>query len=167
MPNSRNTFRDTRFLVIDRDKPVLKAVVNDLRLNGAAIVHAAESVQLGLDKLKGLHAHVDCIICAQDVTPISGIEFLKNVRCGKSIGAHFLPGTKFIMLTAHRERALVETALKLDINGYITKPFDRAAFTHGIHSALAHHIDIKPATDYFDVDISQVRRLPVWLSSAC
>lgn len=166
MPNSRPTFHNIGFLVIDRDATVLKSAENYLRLNGAPTVHAVETVLLAMDILKDIHARTDCIICAQDVTPILGLEFLKSLRCGKYAGAHTLRGTNFIMLTAHREKTLVQAAVDLDINGYITKPFDQASFTRGVQSGLAHHIDLKPATAHLHVDIRNANRLPVWLSPA-
>ena len=164
MPNSPNAIHDTRFLVIDRDVAVLVSVESYLRMNAARVVHTVESVLPGLGILKDTHVGVSCIICAHDVTPISGLEFLKNIRSGKYGTAPALRAVNFIMLTAHREMALVEAAVKLDVNGYITKPFDHASFTRGVHKGLAHHVGPKPASDYQDVDVSKAVRLPVWLS---
>ena len=165
MPNTRYNFSDTKFLVIDRDATVLAAVGNYLQISGARATQTAGSTLLGLDILNVSRAGVDCVICAHDVTPISGLEFLKNLRSGKNGVAPHLRGIKFIMLTAHREMALVQVAVKLDVNGYITKPFDQMSFTRGIHHALAHHMVLKPASAYSFVDISEANRLPVMLTS--
>ncbi len=164
MHSVQHPFHDTQFLIIDRDPAVLASVEGDLRMSGARIPHTAETVLLGLDILKDSHAGINCVFCAQDVTPISGLEFLKKIRGGKYGGAPAMRGVTFIMLTAHREMALVQAAVKLDVHGYITKPFDLASFTHGVHKALAHHIALKVPSAYMSIDISKANRLPVWLT---
>ena len=165
MPNTHLGFTGIRFLVIDGDAEVLRSVESCLQLNSALAVHSLERVLLSMDVLTNSHARVDCVICAQDLTPISGLEFLKNLRSGKYGDAPHLRGVKFIMLTAHREMALVQAAVELDVHGYIVKPFDQMTLTRGIHKALAHRVNLKPSSVYLSVDNSSANILPVWLTS--
>ncbi len=164
MPNAHLGFQSIRFLVIDRDAEVLRSVERYLQFNAALAVHTVEAVLPGLDILKDPRSGINCILCAQDVTPILGIEFLKNLRCGKYGDAENLRGANFILLTAHREKTLVDAAVNLDVHGYIVKPFDQLTLTRGIHKALAHHVNLKPRSAYLNLDISSAIRLPVWLA---
>lgn len=164
MPNSQNLVHNMRFLVIDRDADVLSAVGKYLRMESAHSIRTVDTVLHGLEILGDSQAEIDCVICAHDVTPISGLEFLKNLRSGKYGDDPLLRGIKFIMLTAHREMALVQAAVKLDVTAYIAKPFDYLLFTRGIHHALAHRPALKPASEYGSVDISEANHLPVWLT---
>ena len=83
---------------------------------------------------------------------MSGLEFLKNLRTGRYGDARPVRGCRFVMLTASTKAKLLQAAIKLDVHGYITKPFDRLSFTQSIKRALVRNVVLKPASDYRSVD---------------
>lgn len=161
MQPSHTGLKGKAFLAIDMDEKLLNGVQRYLVADGARSVFTTEFPQHAIDILQTVNPPVDCIICAEDLAPFTGIELLKSFRCGKYGEAPHVRGVKFILLTAHRELALVEAGKALDVDGYIVKPIQFASFITHVHQALAHTRELKPHEDYLKVDISDAVLLPI------
>ncbi len=139
-----------RFLVVD-DKPFIRAMVQSmlLRVKAREVVYAAN----GEEAIKALHKHggkIDCVLSDWNMEPISGLELLRAIRTG---GVPFTaPELRFIMLTGHADAPVVQTALDLDVHGYLVKPISLEKFVKAIDSALARPIAVKPARHYSSVN---------------
>lgn len=150
-------------LIVDPDQSSVAAMRRYLTADGPKRIYAEDSTQNAADILRAAKPQIDCVICAEDVAPFTGIEFLKGVRTGKYSDAPYVRGVTFVMVTAHRERDLVEACKALDVDSYIVKPFDLNSFTRHMHGALARVRDLAPEKQYMDVDIGKAIRLPVLL----
>lgn len=163
MLSTQSALQGTKFLVIDRDARLLKTVERYLRSGAVRSVRTAESAPEGQNILLDTRGLIDCIICAEDLAPFTGLEFLQKLRSGSYGGDAKLRGIKFIMLTAHREMELVLAAKKLDVHGYITKPIGLSSFTCHVRAAISHEIKLKRPSEYESVDIGKALGLPVML----
>ena len=165
MQSTHHDPHDTNFLVIDSDPRLLRAVERYLKMNGARAVHTADTILAGRNILLDDLRNVDCILCAEDLSPMTGVEFLKDLRSGKYGQVDALRGITFIMLTSHREKELVLATKKLDVDGYILKPIDFATFSSHVRGALDHQKNLKSAPDYESIEIGAALSLPVILGA--
>lgn len=163
MTPQKNSPQGGSFLVLDFDAKILSTIHRYLTIEGAQSVFTANTTQEGLDMLRTKKPKIECIVCAEDLAPQTGIEFLKELRSGRH--GDSMRDIRFVMLTAHREVALVEVAKKLDVNGYILKPVDYNSFAHHIREALAHAFKPKASKEYLRVDLVGLRQLPVILGT--
>lgn len=147
--------------MIDTDPRLLKAAERYLKANAARSVKTAESVLAGRNILMDPPRDINCIICAEDLAPITGVEFLKDIRSGKYGDAPDFRGVTFIMMTAHREKELVIAAKKLDVDGYVLKPIDFTSFSSHLRAALGHKRTLKRCSEYERVEIGAAISLPV------
>jgi DNA-binding NarL/FixJ family response regulator len=69
-------------------------------------------------KLKNPNYKVDYLFIDVEMPVMDGIAVVKEIRAS-------LPKCKIIMVTSHSDRNKIEECIKLGINGYIKKPFDR------------------------------------------
>jgi DNA-binding NarL/FixJ family response regulator len=157
------TAKGKTFLVIDTDEKHLREVSRFLKHDGAELVHVASALAFGLDILRTARPGIDCIICAEDLSPATGIELLKGLRTGRFGDSPHMRGVKFLMVTAHREAALVIAGKQLDVDGFLLKPIDANSFRRHLHQALAHDAVLQPPEHYLAVDIRKAVRLPVLL----
>ena len=163
-PSNANSTGKT-FLAIDMDAKLRRDVERYLKMDGARSVHTTDLPQHGIDILQSAGSQVDCIICALDLSPYTGIKVLKALRSGKYGDSPYLRGIQFIMLTAHREMDLLAAVKKLDVSGFIVKPIDFRSFLSRVHGALAHPIELRPSEHYAKVDIKKAMQLTVLLQN--
>ena len=95
---------------------ICKFILNQL---GFKNVIEAKSGRDALMKLES--ANVDLIISDWNMEPMTGYEFLKEVRADNQ-----LKDTPFIMVTAESKTDNVIAAKKAGVNNYIVKPFNAA-----------------------------------------
>jgi two-component system, chemotaxis family, chemotaxis protein CheY len=103
----------TKILIIDDSPIVFKMIKKVLELKGFEIVGHAENGRIGLEMIERLKPDIITL----DVTmPImDGLEMAKELY-GKD------PGAKVIMLSSMGDEDLIESAKKIGIKHFSTKP---------------------------------------------
>lgn len=107
-----------KILVADDHPMLLKGVVDELEVNGYKKVYAANNGAEALNILT--QDKIDLAILDIEMPLLSGFEVIKKyTQAGNS-------GTRFIVLTSHKEKGFVIKAKKFNISGYILKdePFE-------------------------------------------
>lgn len=119
--------RGLSILIVDDNKFARDLLRRILISFSISDVTAAESAE---DALRLLHNNFfDLIICDIVMGGMSGIQFVKALRCTVMpvVNATTVP---IIMLTAHADAALVIAAKKAGANGYLVKPLIPSRLTH-------------------------------------
>jgi two-component system response regulator YesN len=131
------------FLVVDDDDDFLTVLTAMLRALGVSKITTARTGSDALTKLMAVQHRVDCILCDLKMPSGNGLQLLKALRTGRIRAMR--PDACFIFITASGESAHIQTALRLDVNGYVVKPVTRekmqAAITRGRAKAFA--VDVK------------------------
>jgi CheY-like chemotaxis protein len=128
-------FRRIRFLVVDGSTGRVDTIERYLLLTGAFVVRRAATPLLALRILQDKRTPSDCIICQNDMWPMSGIEFLANLRAGR-YGGHPICDTKFILLSRQPIGHLADfNHLRLD--GLLAGGFDRDQLCEAVFKALS------------------------------
>lgn len=138
-----------RFLVAD-DKPFIRKTVRGMlqRMRVKQVLEASCGRE-ALEELRKSGSNIDFVISDWNMEPMGGLELLRAIRTGNADEQSWrIP---FIMLTVNNESTMVQSALALDLNGYIVKPIAFAKLARAIQFALAHTITMRPASYYRDI----------------
>ena len=131
------------FLIVDDDSDFLSILASMLRSLGATKITNARSGSDALTKLMQSAHRVDCILCDLNMPSGNGLQLLKALRTGKIRAMR--PDACFIFITASGDSTLIQTAIQLDVSGYVVKPVTRdklqTAITRGRGKAFA--VDVK------------------------
>lgn len=99
-------------MVVDDDQDTLKIINRALELEGYTVITASD----GRAALALLEEHSPDLIILDVITPeLDGFQVLKLLRARSNV--------PIIMLTARGEPLLVQKALALGADDYVTKPF--------------------------------------------
>lgn len=96
-------------------RQVLKQILLSVEFN---VVDEMDNGGTAVLRLENSKYPSDYLFVDVEMPVMNGIEVLKNVR------AH-LTDTKIIMVTSHSDKEKVDELIKLGINGYLKKPYDR------------------------------------------
>ena len=105
-------------MIVDDDKLVQKLVADVLKNLGFGKTHKADDGKSALKMLETTQA--DFIFCDWRMPEMSGPEFIKQIRSGKTRVNPFIP---IIMLTGNAEVHQVIEARNIGANDYLIKPF--------------------------------------------
>ncbi|HIJ62035.1 MAG TPA: response regulator [Rhodospirillaceae bacterium] len=108
--------RLTVFVIDDQDY-VRSIIVQLLRRLGVGKVHECDGGPSALETMRDIKP--DLIFCDIRMKPMDGLQFLREVRNGKSVADAAVP---VIFLTSASDRNTVEEAIKEDVSGYMVKP---------------------------------------------
>ena len=125
----------TRFLIVGSDKSLLDKLECYFLMAAAPKVYTATSYLLALRIMLDRSTPVDCVICSQNLSPISGLEFLQNLRQGRW-GGGALRGMKFILGMEVMEESVVQIADSFHVSGYIIGDIDRDGVMGAVAKAL-------------------------------
>ena len=122
---------------------------------GNPTIHLAED---GDEALGVLHKNpdVDFVISDFKMPKLNGLQLLKAIRTGK---ANIKRETPFAMLTGYSDLHLVDMALALDINAFLTKPVSQKSLSDRLGKMLAPDDGkkaLKSADAYEDVVVEEV-----------
>jgi DNA-binding NarL/FixJ family response regulator len=97
----------------------------------------------------------DLIIVELYMPHINGLEFAKSVRTAKTLAK---PSTRMIVMSALIQAKVVGTAMTLNVNGFITKPFipdliDKKV-QHVLNEVVKTHAAIAYETIYTEIQNS-------------
>lgn len=96
-------------------RQVLKQILLSVEFN---VVDEMDNGGTAVLKLENSRFPPDYLFIDVEMPVMNGIDVLKKVRSQ-------LAGTKIIMVTSHSDKEKVDELIKLGINGYIKKPYDR------------------------------------------
>jgi two-component system chemotaxis response regulator CheY len=116
-------------LVVDDYNTMRRILRNLLSQIGFSNVEEAEDGSAGLRKLR--ERSFGLVISDWNMAPMSGLEFLKEVR---SDGA--LKDMPFIMITAESKTENVVAAKEAGVSNYIVKPFNADTLKKKIEAVL-------------------------------
>jgi CheY-like chemotaxis protein len=125
----------TKFLIVD-DLPARSELVERyLLLSSARQVRKASAPLAALRIMQDARTQVDCVLCAHEFKPMSGLEFLQNIRAGR-YGSRSIAEIKFILMLRQRDEHVIQAATSVGVNGHIIGAFDRDSLTGLITQAL-------------------------------
>jgi CheY-like chemotaxis protein len=110
-----------------------------------AITHA-EDGDVALE-IMDEHAF-DLMVTDVQMPKVNGLELLKRVRCGQSAAPRSLNA---IVVTALEEEYVLATAMSLDVNGFIQKPFTAPTLIKRLLVAMSESSREAPGFPYSDV----------------
>jgi len=123
----RNT--DRQVLIVDDYNTMRRILRNLLGQIGFANVEEAEDGAGGLKKMR--EHNIGLVISDWNMAPMSGLEFLKEVRSDA-----LLKETPFIMITAESKTEKVVAAKEAGVSNYIVKPFNADTLKKKIEAVL-------------------------------
>jgi two-component system chemotaxis response regulator CheY len=117
-------------LVVDDYGTMVRIIRNLLRQLGFNDVDDATDGASALAKMR--HKKYGLVISDWNMEPMTGYEFLKQVRANPDLNA-----TPFIMVTAESKTENVIAAKEAGVNNYIVKPFNAATLKSKIEAVFA------------------------------
>lgn len=127
----------TKFLVIDDLAGRSNLIERYLLLSSALQVRKATSPLEGLRVLQDPRTPIDCVLCSHEFKPMTGLEFLQNLRAGR-YGGRTITDTKFILMLRQRDEQVLNMANSVGVNGHIVGGFDRDGLVDIVTKAMAH-----------------------------
>ena len=122
-------------LVVDDYMPARRIVRALLRQMGFQSVDDVGDAESAFAKLQ--EASYGLIVSDWKMEPVSGLEFLKQVRADENL--KLLP---FLMVTAAGSSQDVAIAKEAGVTKFVVKPFSLATLSQKVHSALGIKIDV-------------------------
>ena len=116
-------------LVVDDYNTMRRILRNLLSQIGFANIEEAEDGSTGLLKMR--ERDFGLVISDWNMAPMSGLEFLKEVRSDGS-----LKDTPFIMITAESKTENVVAAKAAGVSNYIVKPFNADTLKKKIEAVI-------------------------------
>ena len=127
-----DSLEDIKILLVD-DEPfmsnLLEKVLSDLGFR--QIIKAVDGQQ-AIDILND--QYVDLLITDIQMPVMNGLELLKQVRCGNTVVPNHL---RSIIITSFSSLDTLGTAIALDVNGFLEKPFKPVTVIKKILKALS------------------------------
>lgn len=132
-PNDFNLSKTT-FLVADTKTQFRDMVQSALLGAGAKSVKHATSIEKAVETLNRYGQEINCVIGDWDMSPTSGLELLRMIRCRLLLKTS--PRTTVVILTGHADSAAVKAALALDVNGFAVAPLSTEKLVRTVSAAL-------------------------------
>ncbi len=132
----QSAIQGRRFLVIDSNKDNLEKLERYLLIDAAAKVYKAKAPLVALRILQDRRTPVDCVICAQNMSPITGLDFLQNLRTGR-YGGKSLRETDVILTMPQMEDSVVIAAESFLVSGFIYGELTRDSVSEAVNKALS------------------------------
>jgi two-component system chemotaxis response regulator CheY len=120
-----------RVLIVDDHKTMIRIIRNLLVQLGITNIEEAIDGNDALSKLKS--NKFDLILSDWNMSPMTGLELLKQVRSNASYGHVETP---FVMITAEAKPENVMEARKSGVDNYIVKPFNAETLESKIKAAM-------------------------------
>ena len=141
-----DTFEQKRILIVDDDRFIRGVLDKLLRMIGFEAITHAEDGDVALE-IMDEHAF-DLMVTDVQMPKVNGLELLKRVRCGQSAAPRSLNA---IVVTALEEEYVLATAMSLDVNGFIQKPFTAPTLIKRLLVAMSESSREAPGFPYSDV----------------
>ncbi|MEI8169756.1 MAG: response regulator [Rhodoferax sp.] len=122
---------DAKVLLVDDDGVMRMFIVNLLTRLGVQNVQEAIDGQSGLQQVASFRP--DIIISDIHMSPVGGLEFVKQLRAHPVIG---LRKTPVLLMSADTSSQMLNQAVPLGVAGYIVKPPNLGALKIKLEHAL-------------------------------
>lgn len=132
-----------QILIVDDDTSFLDFLEAMLQSIGITLITRASSGADAVSKLKEAAKAVDCILCDYSMSNGNGLQLLKAVRLGQL--KHFRPDSAFILVTTAAMPGIVQTAVDLDVSGYLVKPVTQDKLRAAITKARSRYFQLNLA----------------------
>ncbi len=118
-----------RILVVDDTSTSRMLIRDGLEEMGVRNIFLAHDGEQALQFMMATPAHL--IISDLNMPKLDGLGLLKSIR-------NYAPTRKvpFIILTGRSDKAVLETAMKLGVNNYLTKPFTVPALKRALEAII-------------------------------
>ena len=143
------SFDELNILIIDDDTVSLDLMEGMLKSVSMGSIQKATSVFAAAGLLADQKTKIDGIICDHHMEGMTGLALLQRIRAGKN--AIIPRDLKFVIATGDTSPDVVHAAVRLDVNGFITKPLSITAVVKTIHNAFGRAGRLKPAAEYVKV----------------
>ncbi len=143
------SFDELNLLLIDDDSVSLELMEGMLKSVSVGNIQKAASVFAAAGLLADQKTKIDCIVCDHHMEGMTGLALLQRIRAGKN--AIVPRDLKFVIATGDTSPEVVHAAVRLDVNGFITKPLSITAVVKTIHNAFGRAGRLKPAAEYAKV----------------
>jgi len=134
-------------LLLDDNRNMLKLMQEILRALGIRNVICATDAAEAFSEMR--IAAIDLVIVDWEMTPLSGIEFVKLIRTAKDSPNVFVP---VIMLTAHTQLTNVVEARDVGANEFLAKPVSPKSVYRRILAVLDRPRKFVRTKSYFGPD---------------
>ncbi|MBP2294217.1 MULTISPECIES: response regulator [Azospirillum] len=121
-----------RILVIEDQPFVRRTIMQILTQIGFRTIAEADNGETGMQEC--IRSNPDIIVCDIDMKPVSGLQFLANLRASGEVGNNRTP---VVFLTNHTESEIVKKAMALGVNGFVVKPPSFGALKERVDRLLA------------------------------
>ncbi len=135
------SFDTLRFLLVDDNHHMRAIVAAILRSAGARTIREAQDGEEGLDSLRRYSA--DIAIADFKMTPVDGVEFVRQVRQGKE------PYLPVIMMTGFSDRVRIVEARDAGVTEILAKPITARSLLERVESVVLHPRPFIRSESYF------------------
>lgn len=104
-------------LVIEDQPFVRRTIMQILMQIGFTRIAEADNGETGMQEC--IRSNPDIIVCDIDMRPVSGLQFLAQLRASPEVKNNRTP---VVFLTNHTESEIVKKAMALGVNGFVVKP---------------------------------------------
>ncbi|CAO3417426.1 response regulator [Azospirillum doebereinerae] len=120
-----------RILVIE-DQPFVRRTIMQIMMQiGFQEIAEADNGETGMQEC--IRTNPDLIVCDIDMKPVSGLQFLEQLRSSAEAAN---PRAPVVFLTNHTESEIVKQAMALGVNGFVVKPPSFAALKERVDRLL-------------------------------
>ena len=120
-----------RILVIEDQPFVRRTIVQIMTQIGFQGMAEADNGESGMQEC--IRTNPDLIVCDIDMKPVSGLQFLAQLRSSTQAAN---PRAPVVFLTNHTESEIVKQAMALGVNGFVVKPPSFAALKERVDRLL-------------------------------
>ena len=142
------SLEELKILLVDDDsfmRRLLESVLTEL---GFVHIDKAANGEEALDILR--QNHIDLLVIDIQMPVMNGLELLRQVRSGLAGESHTL---RTIIITSFSNLDTLGTAIALDVNGFLEKPFKPVTVIKKILLALSEEEQSdRPCRDYQDIE---------------
>ncbi len=158
---SREEWGSLSFLVAD-DTGVIRAMMEMMLLAlGAGSVAMAADGQEAMDELQ--RNPVDFVISDLNMTPVSGLEFLRSLRSADDLA---LARTPVVVISGYGELEVKDQVLAAGGNAFMTKPVKPGGIETRIVEILAAQGRATPAIEVPSAKVASAKVLPAQIAAS-
>jgi CheY-like chemotaxis protein len=125
-----------RLLVVEPNPKALALIERYLLLSAALSVRVAPSPLAALMILQDRRRSTDCVICAHAMAPMTGLEFLRQLRAGRYGNGPSIRDIRFVLTLKRNDQRLRDEARSAGAQGVIEFPCDRDVLAAAVAAAL-------------------------------
>ena len=144
---------ELKFLIVDDHDFMRRIIAESLSSSGVAKIDRVSDGEEALSFLTKSNHRIDFIISDFNMPRMNGLELLKEVRIGN---AGIKRDTPVIMLSGFDDESLLVTAMRLDANGFITKPVSRQELLSRLDRIVMGEFTAKDVESYEEVVIPKI-----------